>query len=197
MFNLKTSIAALVIAAIMIVAAPVALAAKNSSQPDSDLSEKEYDLVSIEGTVTALLYDDWENETDDDDDEMDDDDDEMEDDEDEMDDDDVNEAPKKNKTHEPRLCAFVLDNDTVVTFGPWWYWAVQNVTIADVVHLNDTVNVTGELEEEDDMTVLSAWHIENETTGDELTIREEGRPPWAGGPKALGIDPWPMSEEDR
>jgi hypothetical protein len=33
---------------------------------------------------------------------------------------------------------------------------------------------------------------ENETD-DELTMKEEGRPPWAGGPKALGIDPWPMS----
>ena len=183
MFKLKTSIPALVIAAIMIVAAPVAFAAKNSSQPNSNSSDHDYDLVSIEGTVTALLYDDDWNETEDNDD-------------DEMDDDDMNEAPKKNKTHEPRLCAFVLDNETIVTFGPWWYWTVQNLTVADVVHLNDTVNVTGEIEEEDGMTVLSAWHIENVTTGDELTIREEGRPPWAGGPKALGIDPWPSSEED-
>ena len=179
MFKFKVSIPALVIAAIIVVAAPVALAAKNSSQSNSNPSDHEYDLVSIEGTVTALLYDDdWENETDD------------------NDDDDMNEAPKKNKTHETRLCAFVLDNETIVTFGPWWYWTAQNVTVADVIHLNDTVNVTGEIEEEEDMTVLSAWHIENVTTGDELTIREEGRPPWAGGPKALGIDPWPPSEED-
>jgi hypothetical protein len=179
-----------VIAAIVVLAAPAAIAAKISSESKSNLSNHEDDLVSIEGKVTKLLYNDW-NDTDDDEDDMDDDD--MNDDD--MDDDDMNEAPKKNKTHEPRLCAFVLDNETVVTFGPWWYWTVQNVTVADVVRLNDTVNVTGEIEEEDGMTVLSAWHIKNVTTGDELTIREEGRPPWAGGPKALGIDPWPMSND--
>jgi len=170
------------------VATPAVIAVKNNSSNSEP--DRECDLVTVQGKVTALLYDDdWENETDDDD--MDDISDEDDDDEDDMD-----EAPRKNKTHEPRLCAFVLDNETIVTFGPWWYWTVQNVTVADVVHLNDTLNVTGELEEENGMTVLSAWYIENLTTGDELTIREEGRPPWAGGPKALGIDPWPMSHED-
>jgi len=60
------------------------------------------------------------------------------------------------------------------------------------------VNVTGEWENdtEDGMNVLGAWKIVNDTTGDVLTIKEEGRPPWAGGPKALGFDPWPPSDED-
>ena len=166
----------------VLVATPLTLASKDSNNmiakgpqaEDDDHNETASHNVTISGNVTALLYDDdWQNETDDDD-----------------------NASAKNKTHEPRLCAFVIDNETVVTFGPWWYWTVQNVTVADVVHLNDTVNVTGVLEEEDGMTVLCAWCIENETTGDELTITGEGRPPWAGGPKALGIDPWPPSDED-
>jgi hypothetical protein len=46
------------------------------------------------------------------------------------------------------------------------------------------------------MNVLEAWKIVNDTTGDVITIKEEGRPPWAGGPKALGFDPWPPSDED-
>jgi hypothetical protein len=58
------------------------------------------------------------------------------------------------------------------------------------------VNVTGEWCDEDDMTVLSAWYIGNETTDEDITIKEEGRPPWAGGPKALGIVPWPPDFED-
>ena len=93
--------------------------------------------------------------------------------------------------------AFVLitaDMDEVlVKFGPWWYWALQDVTVKDVVKVGDTVNVTGVIVTEDDMTVLQAWHIENLDTGEEITIKVEGRPPWAGGPEELGVVPWPPS----
>jgi len=164
----------LAIAVLVIAATPIAIAAKNSNNASKD--SKEYDLVTVRGNVTAFLYDDWENETDDDD--------------------DLDDMNEKEKTHEARVCAFVLDNETIVTFGPWWYWLVQDVNVTDVVRVGDLVNVTGELEEEDGVTVLCAWHIGNETTEEDLTIREEGRPPWAGGPKALGIDPWPPSDED-
>jgi hypothetical protein len=67
---------------------------------------------------------------------------------------------------------------------------------------DDLVSVRGEVTEllykpyddpeddEDDGTlVLCAWHIDNLTADEELTIKEEGRPPWAGGPTALSIDP--------
>jgi hypothetical protein len=30
----------------------------------------------------------------------------------------------------------------------------------------------------------------------EFTIKEEGRPPWAGGPKALVLVPWPSEEDE-
>lgn len=43
---------------------------------------------------------------------------------------------------------------------------------------------------------LKAWHKDNLTTDKELTIKEEGRPPWAGCPKGLAVYPWPPSEED-
>ena len=43
--------------------------------------------------------------------------------------------------------------------------------------------------------VVNAGDVAKDTTGYELTIKEEGRPPWAGGPKALLLVPWP-SEED-
>ena len=171
MFKSKATILVLAIAVLVIAATPIAIAAKNSNSVSK--VPKEYDLVTVRGNVTAFLYDDWEDETDDD---------------------DLNDMNEKEKTHEARVCAFVLDNKTIVTFGPWWYWLVQDVNVTDIVEVGDLVNVTGELEEEDGVTVLCAWHIGNETTGEELTIREEGRPPWAGGPKALGIDPWPPSE---
>lgn len=171
----KVTVLAFAIAAIVLAATPIAIASKNSSNLNTKDSHPDDDLVTVKGNVTAFLYDDID---------------------DDEDDDDLDEIHEKNKTHEARICAFVLDNETIVTFGPWWYWTVQKVNVTDVVHLNDTVNVTGELENEDEMNVLSAWSIDNLTTGDKLTIREEGRPPWAGGPKALGIDPWPLSEED-
>lgn len=53
-----------------------------------------------------------------------------------------------------------------------------------------------ELEREDNTTVLEAWHIDDLTTGKELTIKEEGRPPWAGCQKGLTNYPWPPSDED-
>jgi len=70
----------------------------------------------------------------------------------------------------------------------------ENFSMTDFISIGDEVNVTGEFEQEKDgTTVLMAWHIVNLTTDEELTIKEEGRPPWAGGPKGLGIDPWPPS----
>lgn len=99
-----------------------------------------------------------------------------------------------------RAGAFMLDtgDDEMVRveFGPWWYWETQDITVRDIVSVGDRVRVTGELAEEDDMAVLDAWHIENLDTDDEITIKVEGRPPWAGGPIKLGIEPWPPSEEE-
>jgi len=169
-------------------------------------------LVTIRGKVTAFAYDD--EDTDDDQNDADDFDDDNEtddiDDEDETDDaddvDDVDEDETEdarimslNDKHkipaEMKVSAFVIDNDTLVELGPWWYWVWKEVNITDFVHIGDWVNVTGEMQENDDgMDVIEAWHIDNTTTGKDLTIKEEGRPPWAGGPKALDIDPWPMSE---
>lgn len=95
------------------------------------------------------------------------------------------------------VTAFVIDDDVVVKFGPWWYWMYVGFDMAEFLEVGDRVEVTGEWEErEDGSTVLCAWHIDNLTTDEELTIKEEGRPPWAGGPKALGIDPWPSSLVD-
>ena len=172
---------ALVIAALIIVAAPATLAVQSFSEAkdnghheaddhDNDTDEDQCEFTYVNGTVTAFLYDDYEeNETDDDD---------------------------SNETAKMRVCAFVIDNSTIVSFGPWWYWVYNGTNITDFVHIDDEVNVTGMLEEEDGTAFLEAWHIENLTTDEELTIKEEGRPPWAGGPKGLGIDPWPLSDED-
>jgi hypothetical protein len=99
-----------------------------------------------------------------------------------------------------RAGAFMLETDDGdmirVEFGPWWYWETQDITVKDVVAVGDRVNVTGELAEEEDVTVLEAWHIENLDTGDDITIKVEGCPPWAGGPIQLGIEPWPPSDEE-
>lgn len=99
-----------------------------------------------------------------------------------------------------RAGAFMLetrDGEIIrVEFGPWWYWETQDITVRDVVAVGDSVNVTGELVEEEDMTVLKAWTIKNLDTGEEITIKVEGRPPWAGGPIELGIEPWPPPEEE-
>lgn len=100
-----------------------------------------------------------------------------------------------------RASAFLLevdDSDDLVRveFGPWWYWLTQDVTVRDVVDVDDRVKVTGEPEVEDGVAVLSAWTIENLDTGEEITIKVEGCPPWAGGPIKLGIDPWPPSDEE-
>lgn len=168
---------ALVLAVLVVIAAPATFAVQSLSgmnektHNDFDHNDTDQDdmndIVSVNGTVTKFLYDDHElNDTD------------------------------SNNTGKMRVSAFVIDNSTVVTFGPWWYWVYNGTNITDVVHVGDEVNVTGELEDENGTAVLEAWHIENITTGAELTIKEEGRPPWAGGPKGLGIDPWPPSDED-
>ena len=173
MLSSKIVLPLVVIAALVLVAAPVAFAVSdnlNAKQNDDDYDDETHDeLVSVEGEVTAYLYDDWE-----------------EDDEDDMDDDD-------NETK--RVNAFVIDDNITVTFGPWWYWEWLGFNWTDFIEIGDNVNVTGEWED-DNSTVLCAWHISNLTTDEELTIKEEGRPPWAGGPKALGIDPWPLSKLD-
>ncbi|MCJ7561792.1 MAG: hypothetical protein MUO84_02135 [Thermoplasmata archaeon] len=100
---------------------------------------------------------------------------------------------------EEREGAFILETDdseeVLVKFGPWWYWSTQEVTVKDVVSVGDRVNVTGVLKIVDDITVLEAWKIVNLDTGEDITIKVEGRVPWAGGPDELGIEPWPPSEE--
>jgi hypothetical protein len=101
---------------------------------------------------------------------------------------------------EERAGAFIIEtddgSDMIVKFGPWWYWETQEVTVRDVVGIGDTVRVTGELCEEEDVPAMDAWYIENLDTGEDITIKVEGCPPWAGGPKELGIDPWPPPKEE-
>lgn len=182
MLSSKIVLPLVVIAALALVAAPVAYAVNDNmkaKQTDDDDDETHDELVSVEGEVTAYLYDDWE---------------EYEDDEDDTDDEDENETDDDDNDTK-RLKAFVIDDEIIVTFGPWWYWEWLGFNWTDFVEIGDNVNVTGEWED-DNNTVLCAWHISNLTTDDELTIKEEGRPPWAGGPKALGIDPWPLSKLD-
>lgn len=126
-----------------------------------------YDLSSVEGTVKAFVCCDEDCDCDD---------------------------------CDERAGAFMLETDDGemirVEFGPWWYWETQEITVRDIVGVGDEVNVTGELVEEDDVAVMEAWVIKNLDTGEEITIKVEGCPPWAGGPIKLGIEPWPPSEEE-
>ena len=177
MLGSKLAMPALVVAAMLFAGAPAALAVQSLS---SDGHSDHDGLVSVEGKVTAFIY--GGNGTHDDDDDA---------------GTHATMMSVKNKTlNVTKFCGFVIDNKTIVETGPWWYWMTQKVNVTDIVHIGDIVNVTGELEQEDGVAVLEAWKIVNLTTGNELTIREEGRPPWAEGPKALGIDPWPPFEED-
>lgn len=170
------------IAAVVLIATPLSIAIKANSSNSDPVSENE-GLVSVQGIVTAFLFDDddedenethEQNETDD-----------MND----ADEDDVEDAMIASLSgHDmgekgPHITAFVIDNKTVVEFGPWWYWANTTPNVTSVVHVGDLVNVTGEMDE--DGAVLEAFKIVDITTGQTLTIKEEGRPPWAGGPKAL------------
>ncbi len=164
MFIPKLTLPAIAIAALVLTATPLAIALNDGQD------EVNPDLVTVEGIVTAFLYDDH--------------------------DDADDEVVRTMSAHPDIPTAFLIDDQTAVKFGPWWYWMVQDTDVTDVVAVGDMVKVTGEPEVEDGLEVLCAWHIENLTTGEELTIKEEGRPPWAGGPKALGIDPWPPSDED-
>ena len=187
MFGSKFAMPALVLAALVFAAVPMAVAL------DDDEDDMDTELVTVSGEVTAFVYDDEEEDEDDADD--------MDDDEDEADDEDEDEVESASimaSDYAPgeRVRGFVIDNETVVTIGPWWYWMYLGVNITDFLAVGDMVNVTGEWCDEDDMTVLSAWYIGNETTDEDITIKEEGRPPWAGGPKALGIVPWPPDFED-
>ncbi|HEX9909222.1 MAG TPA: hypothetical protein VGB78_12290 [Thermoplasmata archaeon] len=156
---------ALVIAALLAASVPAAVSVADVM----DDNGRDDGVVTVSGTVTAFMYGD-ERTDDEDDDERD------------------------GDWDKPRLEAFVIDNETIVTFGPWWYWMYMKINITDIVHIDDEVNVTGEMHEEDDGTwILEACYIENLTTDEDLTIKGEGRPPWAGGPKALEISPWPPS----
>lgn len=174
---------AYVLAALVIVAAPATLAVKTVMDSDSDDHDS---LVSVVGTVTAYItcHDEFDDGTDDSETE------------------ELSASTLSRSGNvtlqdlEKVITAFVIDNETIVRCGPWWYWATQSPNITDVVHIGDTVNVTGEIEYEDNMTVLCAWKIVNITTGEELTIKEDGRPPWAGGPNALVLVPWPSEEDE-
>lgn len=132
-----------------------------------DDDTKTYDLSSVEGTVKAFVCCDEDCDCDD---------------------------------CDERAGAFMLETDDGemirVEFGPWWYWETQEITVRDIIEVGDEVNVTGELVEEDDVTVMEAWVIKNLDTGEDITIKVEGCPPWAGGPIKLGIEPWPPSEEE-
>lgn len=182
MFSFKWALAAIIVMMLGLASAPLALSShislgsvgaldgddndENDSDDEDEMDDEE-ELQSINGTVTAWIYDD------------------DEDDDDEDEDDDMNETEKMRPEY------FVIGNDTYVEFGPWWYWSVGTPNVTSVVHVGDRVNVTGEVEQEGNITMVSAWTIENLTTGEKLTIKEEGAPSWAGGPKAFGIDPWP------
>ncbi|MDQ1371337.1 MAG: hypothetical protein QG582_251 [Candidatus Thermoplasmatota archaeon] len=132
-----------------------------------DDDAKTYDLSSVEGTVKAFVCCDEDCDCDD---------------------------------CDERAGAFMLETDDGemirVEFGPWWYWETQEITVRDIIEVGDEVNVTGELVDEDDVTVMEAWVIKNLDTGEDITIKVEGCPPWAGGPIKLGIEPWPPSEEE-
>lgn len=173
-FGPRFAVPAIVIAALAIAAVPVAIAL------DEYVFDDDEAIVTVEGTVTEYVcckeYLD-----------------------DETDGCDCDAC-------DDRAGAFILvaDDGTeyLVEFGPWWYWDAQETTVRDVVtdeaithdHL---INVTGELrEDEEGVLVLEAWIIRNEETGEEITIKVEGCPPWAGGPKDLGVEPWPPSDED-
>lgn len=170
------------IAAVVLIATPLSIAIKANSSNSNPASENE-GLFSVQGVVTAFLYDEDENETqaqDDSDDDMNDsDEDEIE--------DAIIASLNGHKTGErtAHVTAFVIDNKTVVEFGPWWYWAETTPNVTGVVHIGDLVNVTGETDGDEDGAVLDAFKIVDMTTGQTLTIKEEGRPPWAGSPKAL------------
>ena len=173
MFGTKFAVPAVAIAALALAAVPVAIALDEYVFDDGEK------IVTVEGTVTEFVCCKvfLENETD----------------------------YCDCEVCDDRAGAFILNTtdgtEYYVEFGPWWYWETQNWTVRDVVtdeavtygHL---INVTGELHEKDGVLVLEAWTITNETTGDEITIKVEGCPPWAGGPKELGVEPWPPSDED-
>ncbi|MGQ9588509.1 MAG: hypothetical protein ACUVT7_09050, partial [Thermoplasmata archaeon] len=176
MFGSKYIMPALVVAALVFAAAPAAIALTNSMNSTGSDTD---DLVSIEGKVTAFLYDDQDDDQEDD---MDDDQNDVEDEQNEADDIDEDAAEtssvREKVPEELKVCAFVIDDKYLVEFGPWWYWMTQSPNVTDVVHVGDTVNVTGELYEDDDGTmIIEAWHIKNVTTGEELTIKEAGWPP--------------------
>ncbi len=200
MLSSKIVLPLIFIAALALVAAPVAYAVNDSlkaTQKDDDYDDEE--LVNVEGEVTAYLYDDWEEYADDEDDVEEDDIDDFRDDLDDDDDENETDDEDDEDNETKRVKAFVIDDEIIVTFGPWWYWEWLGFNWTDFVEVGDNVNVTGDWEvydEDNNTMVLGAWHISNLTTDEELTIKEEGRPPWAGGPKALGIDPWPLSKLD-
>jgi hypothetical protein len=172
-FGHRFAVSAIVIAALALAAVPVAIALDEYVFDNGDK------IVTVEGTVTefvcckVFL-------------------------EDETDYCDCEEC-------DDRAGAFILvtedGTEYYVEFGPWWYWDTQEKTVRDVVtdeavaeeHL---INVTGELHEKDGVLVLEAWTITNEITGEEIAIKVEGCPPWAGGPKELGVEPWPPSDKD-
>jgi hypothetical protein len=133
---------------------------------DDEDEDEDCELAYVNGTVTAWIFDDDEDEDDD---------------EDDVDDD----------SEAMRPSYFVIDDEIYVEFGPWWYWSVGTPNVTSVVHEGDEVNVTGEIVQDGNLTIICAWTIENLTTGEKLTIKGEGAPSWAGGPKAFGIDPWP------
>ncbi|MGB2825417.1 MAG: hypothetical protein WBC49_02125 [Thermoplasmata archaeon] len=172
-FGRRLAVSAIVVAALALAAVPVAIAL------DVYVFDDGVNVVTVEGTVTEFVcckvyFDD------------------------EMDYCDCDEC-------DDRAGAFILVTDDgdeyLVEFGPWWYWDTQETTVRDIVTdkaiANDLlIAVTGEFHEKDGVLVLEAWTITNEKTGDDITIKVEGCPPWTGGPEELGVEPWPPSDED-
>lgn len=173
MFGHRLALPVVVIAALALAAAPVALAL------DELVFDGDEKIVTIEGTVSGFV---------------------------------CCKAFLENDTDgcdceecDDRAGAFILVDrygaEHYVEFGPWWYWETQETTVRDVVtdeavEQGHSISVKGEQHDKDGVLVLEAWTITNETTGEDITIKVEGCPPWAGGPEEYGVEPSPPSDED-
>ena len=71
------------------------------------------------------------------------------------------------------------DGELVAHLGPEWYWDAEGI----VLDAGDSVSLTGFFEGDE----FEAASVENTTTGESVSLRDEsGRPMWAGGGRRGG-----------
>ena len=89
----------------------------------------------------------------------------------------MSQPESKGQEHHTVMTIAAPQGGVTVVLGPWWYWEKQAFTAIK----NQEITITGSLAQgKDGALYLFAQKLENQTTGEAVTLRSEsGKPLWS------------------